>query len=249
MGSHIVLGAQTTLTRCNIGSYLMVWLLTSGIVRAIEFIDSDSQALCRVRSGPPVCCYTDSTRSVIERARIESRKSNVGHSPGSTHFVEGPHLDGVVDRPGGLAGLAVCVGAEVSGWGLVERPGLRAWVPGPGVRGVCGLALAEAMAQERSQAEQFRAVGDGRSDRAAFRRIAGGGTIHQPGFAAGIARRNHFVFGWMASAASGFFPACFSAVDDSHSGDHLQSDYVSAAIDCLALRNFLAGIGAGPGVA
>src|SRR5260370_41016715 len=115
------------------------------------------------------CCYADSTRSVIERARIESRKSNVDHSPGSRDFVEGPRFDGVVDRPGGLGGLAVCVGAEGSGWGLGERPGLRAWVPGPAVRGVRGLALAGAMALERRQGEHFRAVCRGRGERGAVR--------------------------------------------------------------------------------
>src|SRR5260370_7930123 len=98
---------------------------------AIGFIDSDSQALCRVPSGPLSCCYTDSTKSVIERVRIESRKSNVDHSPGSRDIIEGPHLDGVVDCLGGFGGLAVCVGAECSHWGLVVHPGLRASVPGP----------------------------------------------------------------------------------------------------------------------
>jgi hypothetical protein len=48
MGSHVVLGTPMALNCCSIGSYPRLWLLTSGIVRAIEFInairfiDSDS---------------------------------------------------------------------------------------------------------------------------------------------------------------------------------------------------------------
>ena len=48
MDIQVSLCSGMTLSRCKIGSYLSPWLLTSGIVRAIEFtdairfIDSDS---------------------------------------------------------------------------------------------------------------------------------------------------------------------------------------------------------------
>ncbi len=54
MGDGVAPGSGTALTHCGIGSYLRFWLLMSGIVRAIEFIEVTAEKLCRVRSGSAV---------------------------------------------------------------------------------------------------------------------------------------------------------------------------------------------------
>src|ERR1700680_2000925 len=95
------------------------------------------------------------------------------------------------------------------------------------------------------QAEQFRATGNGRRGRPAHRWFAGRGVVHQPVLPPPVACGNDSFSGRLATSAFAFISPRFSDSNDPHSRNYLQSNYVSAAVACLAVRNLLVGTGSG----
>src|ERR1700674_5164475 len=116
---------------------------------------------------------------------------------------------------------------------LVEQSRLRPRVFRSAVLELHSMARARTLDENRNQAKQLWIRGNAWGCWPSFTWLTGGRIVYQQVLPAGLACRNDSVFGRLEDAACRFFSLGLPRMDDSHSRDHLQSDHISIAINCI----------------